>query len=150
MGVIGNCAYMGYIDTNANVKWLCMPRFDSSFIFGSLLDEKKGGHFFINPAVEGYTTRQYYLTNTNILCTEFLAEGGSFRVIDFAPRMTIHDRNFRPLMMIRKIELISGVPSIIVGCKPMDDYGNKEPGITTGSNHISYLNLSNKVRLTTD
>ena len=39
MGVIGNCSYMAYVDTHASVRWLCMPRFDSSFIFGSLLDE---------------------------------------------------------------------------------------------------------------
>jgi len=36
MGIIGNCSYLAYIDTHANVKWMCMPRFDSSFIFGSL------------------------------------------------------------------------------------------------------------------
>ena len=150
MGVIGNCSYIGYVDMDANVKWLCLPKFDSSFIFGSLLDEKKGGHFFIKPADPNYKSKQYYIVNTNILCTEFKTETGSFRVIDFAPRMTIHDRNFRPLMMIRKIELLLGQPSIIVGCKPMGNYGDKEPEIATGSNHIGYLNLSNKVRLTTD
>ncbi|MEO5967166.1 MAG: trehalase-like domain-containing protein, partial [Ferruginibacter sp.] len=54
MGIIGNCSYLGYIDMTANIKWLCMPKFDSSFIFGSLLDEIKGGYFYIRPAKEGY------------------------------------------------------------------------------------------------
>jgi GH15 family glucan-1,4-alpha-glucosidase len=40
MGIVGNCTYMAYIDTHAAVKWMCMPRFDSSFLFGSLLDSK--------------------------------------------------------------------------------------------------------------
>ena len=44
MGIIGNCSYIGYINQHADVKWMCLPKFDSSFLFGSLLDEKKGGH----------------------------------------------------------------------------------------------------------
>ena len=45
MGIVGNCSFLAYIDDTANVKWMCMPRFDSSFVFGSLLDEKLGGQF---------------------------------------------------------------------------------------------------------
>jgi GH15 family glucan-1,4-alpha-glucosidase len=41
MGVVGNCTYLAYIDTMADVKWMCLPRFDSSFLFGSLLDEQR-------------------------------------------------------------------------------------------------------------
>ena len=84
MGIIGNCSYIAYIDTHARVKWMCMPKFDSDFLFGSLLDKDNGGEFSIIPVSE-YTTKQYYLTNTNILCTEFECSDGRFRVIDFAP-----------------------------------------------------------------
>ena len=59
-GVIGNCSYLAYVDIGANINWLCLPRFDSSFIFGSLLDKKKGGEFSIRPKGE-YTSKQYYL-----------------------------------------------------------------------------------------
>ena len=55
MGVIGNCSYLAYIDTRADVKWLCLPRFDSSFLFGSLLDEDNGGHFYIRYSTEKIT-----------------------------------------------------------------------------------------------
>ncbi len=150
MGVIGNCSYMAYIDHQADVKWMCMPRFDSSFIFGSLLDEEKGGHFYIKPCSEHYSVRQYYIENTNVLCTEFNAADGSFVVKDCAPRMVIHNRQFRPKMLIRKIEKISGDPMISVVCDPRGDYGNIKPAISTGSNHIRYMNLSDQVRLTTD
>src|ERR1043166_5686775 len=94
MGVIGNCSYLAYIDSNADVKWMCMPRFDSSFLFGSLLDEELGGHFYIRPAAPHYETHQYYVPNTNVLCTEFTTAAGKFKVIDCAPRMLIHDREF--------------------------------------------------------
>src|SRR5689334_12538026 len=82
LGIIGNCSYLAYIDKTANIKWLCLPRFDSSFLFGSLLDEEKGGNFFIRPANEGYTSSQYYIPNTNVLVTEFYAADGRFRVYD--------------------------------------------------------------------
>ncbi|MDQ3683903.1 MAG: glycoside hydrolase family 15 protein [Bacteroidota bacterium] len=150
LGVIGNCSYLAYIDTKADVKWMCMPRFDSSFLFGSLLDEEIGGHFFIQPAAEGYETKQYYYPNTNVLCTEFTASDGRFRVFDVAPRMTIHERRFKPLMMVRKIELLAGDPSIRVVCDPRGNYGENIPEIVTGSNHIRYLGLDSQVRITTD
>jgi len=149
-GVVGNCSFLAFIDTNANVNWMCMPRFDSSFIFGSLLDKKKGGEFSIMPANGNYESKQYYLKNTNILATEFQVPEGIFRVIDFAPRFNQYERYFKPLMLFRKIELISGNPTIRVKCHPVDNYGKKIPDISTASNHIRYLNLSNQIRLTTD
>jgi GH15 family glucan-1,4-alpha-glucosidase len=150
MGIIGNCSYLAYIDTHANVKWMCMPRFDSSFIFGSLIDPLKGGGFSIQPSDEPYTSEQYYLKNTNILITEFVTAEGKFRVTDFAPRFFQYDRYFRPLMMVRKIELLSGNPFIKVKCMPVGNYGNTVPQIVQGSNHIRYLNLDSHIRLTTD
>ncbi len=149
-GVIGNCSYLAYIDINANVNWLCLPKFDSSFLFGSLLDKKKGGEFSIMPNNKLYKSRQYYLKNTNILVTEFEIPEGKFRVVDFAPRFSQYDRYFKPLMLFRKIELIEGDPYIIVRCNPVDNYGKAVPEIVMGSNHIRYLNLSSQVRLTTD
>jgi GH15 family glucan-1,4-alpha-glucosidase len=150
MGVIGNCSYLAYIDKQADVKWMCLPRFDSSFLFGSLLDEEKGGHFFIRPAAKGYSARQYYVTNTNVLCTEFTCRDGKFLVKDCAPRIRIYERQFRPLMLVRKVELIEGEPAIMVSCRPTGDYGKSVPESVIASNHIRYLNLDQQVRLTTD
>lgn len=147
MGIIGNCSYIAHIDKYADVKWLCWPRFDSSFIFGGLLDDNKGGHFYIKPRAEKYTTGQYYLTNTNILCTEFECSKGKFRVIDFAPRFFQYERFFKPLMLFRKIEPLEGNPEVIVSCKPVGEYGNIIPEDVTGSNHIRFLGLKKQVRL---
>jgi GH15 family glucan-1,4-alpha-glucosidase len=150
MGIVGNCSYLAYIDLHGNVKWMCLPRFDSSFVFGSLLDEEKGGHFFVRPASDQYTSKQYYIANTNVLCTEFTAADGKFAVIDCAPRMLRYDRQFRPLMLVRKIQLLQGEPAIRVSCRPKGDYGRMEPEVYTGSNHIRYMNFEQQVRLTTD
>ena len=150
MGVVGNCSYLAYIDTMADVKWMCLPRFDSSFLFGSLLDQQRGGHFSIRPTDEDSHSRQYYIANTNVLCTEFTCRDGKFVVKDCAPRIRIYERQFRPLMLIRKIELLEGEPAITVSCQPRGDYGNLIPEPVIGSNHIRYLNLEQQVRLTTD
>jgi GH15 family glucan-1,4-alpha-glucosidase len=149
-GVIGNCSYLAFIDTNANVNWLCLPKFDSSFLFGSLLDTKKGGEFSIKPENGNYKSKQYYLKNTNILATEFEVNEGKFRVIDYAPRFYQYERYFKPLMLFRKIELLEGTPFIRVKCHPVDNYGKITPQTVAGSNHIRFLNLSSQVRLTSD
>ena len=149
MGVVGNCSYMAYIDSRANVRWMCLPRFDSSFVFGSLLDEKKGGAFSITPAGE-FTSKQYYIKNTNILCTEFTAPDGRFRVVDFAPRFSHFARSFRPLMLVRKLELLEGNPAIRVACRPVSNYGESIPEQQIGSNHIRYEGSGFVARLTAD
>lgn len=149
-GVIGNCSFLAYIDTTANINWLCMPRFDSSFIFGSMLDKEQGGEFSISPQSSQYRSSQYYLQNTNILATEFRLHNARFRVIDFAPRFNQYDRYFKPLMIFRKIELLEGNPFIRIRCNPVDDYGKIKPEIVAGSNHIRFLNMSSNCRLTTD
>jgi GH15 family glucan-1,4-alpha-glucosidase len=150
MGIVGNCSFIAYIDLSANVKWMCLPRFDSSFVFGSLLDETKGGEFSIRPYPNEYTSKKYYLKNTNILATEFEMADGRFRVIDYAPRFYQYERYFKPLMLFRKIELLEGNPLIVVKCNPVGDYGAIVPETDLASNHISYLNLGSSVRLTTD
>lgn len=151
MGVIGNCAYMAYVDKYADVKWLCWPRFDSSFVFGGLLDSKKGGKFSILPEASHFETEQYYVENTNILCTEFqTSEGDAFKVTDFAPRFYQHERYYKPLMFIRKIEPVKGIPQIRVQCDPMGAYGEMNPQKSQGSNHIRYLGYDQQLRLTTN
>lgn len=148
-GIIGNCSYMSYIDDSANVVWQCWPYFDSSFIFGSLVSEKKGGRFSITPSGK-YNSKQHYQFNTNILVTEFEAEDGKFRVIDFAPRFELYGRYHKPLQLFRKIEILEGAPSVKVICRPMGSYGEVEGQAVIGSNSINYEGLETRVRLTTD
>lgn len=148
MGIIGNCSYMSYIDKRANVVWQCWPAFDSSFIFGSLISEKKGGEFSIEPE-KSYTSKQYYEQNTNILVTEFEADDGAYKVIDFAPRFELFERYHKPLMLFRKIEIIRGTPMVKVICRPMGDYGELKGSPKFGSNSINFEGLEEKVRLTT-
>ncbi|MEM1135250.1 MAG: glycoside hydrolase family 15 protein [Bacteroidota bacterium] len=150
LGIIGNCGYLALIDKKAQVKWLCWPKFDSSFVFGSLLDENKGGEFSVTPVSENFSTNQYYIENTNVLCTEFESGGDKFRVTDFAPRFFQYERYYKPLMMVRKIEPLSGTPLVKVACEPMGEYGTIKPETFMGSNHIKYVGLEQQIRLTSN
>lgn len=149
-GIIGNCAFLAHINKNTNVDWLCWPRFDSTFIFGGLLDGRKGGSFSILP-LEEYTSHQYYLENTNVLITEITTKAGaSYKITDFAPRYFEHQRYYKPLMLIRKIEPLEGSPRIVVKCEPVSDYGNVKLHVNRGSNHIQFLGGEENIRLTTN
>jgi len=148
-GIIGNCSFIAHIDTSGNVVWMCWPRFDSSFIFGSLVDKDKGGMFSI-VAENTKQTHQYYIENTNVLCTEITNEEGTFRITDFAPRFLLYERFFKPLMLIRKIEPIKGNPRIKVCCNPVKSYGEEKLKAYPASNHIDYIGAAVPVRLTTN
>ncbi|MDQ7949613.1 MAG: glycoside hydrolase family 15 protein [Pedobacter sp.] len=148
-GIIGNCAFLAHVNLNTNISWLCWPRFDSSFVFGSLLDQQKGGEFTILPK-EAYTTNQYYIDNTNVLRTEITASDGKYRITDFAPRFNVNERYFKPLMLIRKIEPLEGNPRIKVKCSPVYEYGKKEMQATIGSNHIDYVGGDECMQLSTN
>jgi GH15 family glucan-1,4-alpha-glucosidase len=150
-GIIGNCAYLAHVNKNTNIDWLCWPRFDSTFIFGGLLDKKKGGIFSILPGDNEYTSYQYYSENTNILITEItISTGEKYRVTDFAPRFYEHQRYYKALMLIRKIEPIEGSPRVVVKCEPVSDYGNVKLKVNRGSNHIQFLGGDENIRLTTN
>jgi GH15 family glucan-1,4-alpha-glucosidase len=148
-GIIGNCAFIAHVNKNTDISWLCWPRFDSPFVFGSLLDKKKGGEFSILPQGE-FTSNQYYIENTNVLRTEITAEDGKYRITDFAPRFHLYERYFKPLMFIRKIEPLEGNPRITIKCEPVCDYGKGKMKSIRGSNHIDYLGCDENIRLSSN
>lgn len=149
-GVIGNCAYIAHIESNTNINWMCWPRFDNSFVFGSLLDKEKGGSFSLLPPTDKYKSRQYYIENTNVLCTEITYSEGTYLVTDFAPRFFQYERYYKPLMLVRKIERISGNPQVKATCKPRTDYGDKKLQRVQGSNHLEFYGLEDELRLNTN
>jgi GH15 family glucan-1,4-alpha-glucosidase len=148
-GIIGNCAYIAHVNKDTNVSWLCWPGFDSDFIFGGLLDKEQGGECSVLPLGD-YTSVQYYMENTNVLVTEITYAEGAYRITDFAPRFRLYERYHRPLMLVRKIEPMSGHPRIKVTCNPVGDFGTKKLKALQGSNHIEFLGLEQPLRLTTN
>lgn len=149
LGITGNCNYLAYVRQDSAVQWLCWPFMDSSFIFGSLLDEENGGTFQIIPDC-AFQSKQRYVENTAILVTHFVCEDGEFEVVDFAPRFSSHSRYHKPIQFFRKIKRIKGQPRIKIKCEPKGDYGAITPTIHSGSNHINYRGMHINLRLTSN
>lgn len=149
-GIIGNCAFIAHIGQDTDVNWLCWPSFQDSFVFGGLLDKNLGGTFRIVPNGDPINSKQFYLENTNILCTEIEAKDGVYQVTDFAPRFEQYERYYKPLTLIRKIEPMRGNPKIRVICEPTYEYGAKALHKYRGSNHVQFEMEHIKMRLATN
>ncbi|MBL0218792.1 MAG: glycoside hydrolase family 15 protein [Myxococcales bacterium] len=148
LGLIGNCQLSALVSCQGAIVWSCMPRFDSPPVFGALLDPG-GGQFSIAPS-ERHPGNQRYLPNTNVLETRFEGPDGAFRILDFAPRFIQHERSFRPTMLIRIVEPLSGTPRIRVSCDPILGWSRTRPDREIGSHHIAYKGYDAHLRLTTD
>jgi GH15 family glucan-1,4-alpha-glucosidase len=149
LAITGNCHYIAYVDDQSDLQWMCWPHMDSSFIFGGLIDDEKGGVFKVIPE-SPFHTKQRYVENTAVIITSFFCEDGDFEVIDFAPRFQVFDRNHKPLEFFRKIRRTRGQPRIKVVCEPRGNYGEHKPSVIVGSNHIHYKGLHYPLRLTTN
>jgi GH15 family glucan-1,4-alpha-glucosidase len=148
LGIIGNCSYSALV-RDGSVEWLCWPRPDSSFVFGPILDRDRGGAFAIE-CVDAEEIHQEYVENTNVLRTVFRGRGGSFELLDFAPRFLLYDRFFKPSMLIRIVRPLAGEPQARVRCRPAYEYALAEVGSWRASNHIEYSGFPTPVRLTTN
>jgi GH15 family glucan-1,4-alpha-glucosidase len=148
LALIGNCQFSALVAKTGEVAWCCLPRFDSDPVFSSLLDGE-GGKFAIAPA-SGKSGEQRYLPNTNVLETRFSDETGSFRVLDFAPRFVVHERHYRPTMLVRVVEPLDGTPLVRVACDPRMGWTRQRPPTTRGSNHVDYGGFAEPLRLTSD
>src|SRR5205823_4806176 len=90
-GIIGNLRTAALVAKNGSIDWFCFPRFDSPSVFGSLLDDKKGGSFRIYSRAPDVALKQLYWPDTNVLVTRFLSADGVGEVIDFMPIGAGHD-----------------------------------------------------------
>jgi GH15 family glucan-1,4-alpha-glucosidase len=121
-GIIGDLHTAALVGTDGTIDWLCLPDFDSPSVFGSILDDEKGGHFKLGP-VQDFHSHQLYLPDTNVLLTRFLSPEGVAEVLDFMPiedeRETRHD-------IVRDVRVIRGRLTVEVDCRPAFDYARRE------------------------
>lgn len=67
-GLLSDQRTVGLVDHRGGVSWLCLPRADSSSLFGRLLG-RRGGSFVCRPELNEGPGRQSYLNDTMILRT---------------------------------------------------------------------------------
>ncbi len=94
---------------------------------------------------------QAYDAGTAIVRTTLFDDAGqAIEVVDFAPRFSHHGRMFRPAQLVRRVRAVTGHPRIRIFLQPAGAWGNQQPQVTGGSNHLRYLLPEQTLRLTTD
>lgn len=121
-GIIGNGKSGALISETGSLDWCCLPAFNSSSVFASILDKNNGGSFKISVS-EDYSIIQKYIENTNLLSTTFTNGKDSFEIVDFMPRYKTEDNIYYcPPDIIRYIRLKSGNPVFSVTYNPKLEY----------------------------
>jgi GH15 family glucan-1,4-alpha-glucosidase len=114
-GVIGDLRTVALVGTEGTIDWYCPGRFDAPSVFGSILDAANGGYYRIAPAGTGWTSKQLYFPDTNVLITRFLAPEGVTEVIDFMPVS-------QPGRLVRRVLGIRGELPMRIEVEPRFDY----------------------------
>src|SRR3569623_935868 len=72
---LSDCHTGALIAPDGAIGWLCVPRFDSPSVFGSLLD-REAGFFRLAPFGINVPSSRRYVPGTNTLETTWRAPGG--------------------------------------------------------------------------
>ena len=122
---LSDCHTGALVASDGAVDWLCIPRFDSPTVFGSLLDRGAGtfrlGPFGINvPAARGYDA------GTNVLVTTWKTPTGWVVVRDaltMGPAPGPPTDNDADHCLVRTAECLDGRVEMEIICEPVFAYG---------------------------
>jgi GH15 family glucan-1,4-alpha-glucosidase len=119
---------------DGTIDWLCIPRFDSPSVFGSLLD-RGAGAFRLGPFGINVPSGRHYEPGTNTLLTTWNTPSGWATVSDAlttGPRrgedaITPHTRpptdEEADHVLVRTVKCIEGTVEFELVCEPGFDYG---------------------------
>jgi alpha,alpha-trehalase len=131
---LSNCHTGALVAPDGAIDWLCVPRFDSPSVFGSLLD-REAGFFRFAPFGINHPTSVVYVPGTNVLETTWKTPRGWLVIRDaltMAPRdhedtVTPHTRppadDDGEHMLVRTVECLEGSVEVELVCEPAFDYG---------------------------
>ena len=85
----------------------------------------RGGCYRLAPADEGWTSKQLYFPDTNVLITRFLTPDGVGEVEDFMPVAQTIDGEHRQ-RVVRRVVAVRGQVRFEMECSPRFDYGRAE------------------------
>jgi GH15 family glucan-1,4-alpha-glucosidase len=162
-GFLSDCHTGALVAPDGAIDWLCVPRFDSPSVFGSLLDRGAGmfrfGPFGIN-VPSGHT----YEPGTNTLITAWKTPSGWALVRDaltLGPRrgedsVTPHTRpptdEDAEHVLVRTVICIDGQVEVELVCEPAFDYGRTpaEWSLTDDRHSADASGAGVTIRLRTD
>jgi GH15 family glucan-1,4-alpha-glucosidase len=134
-GFLSDCHTGALVAPDGSIEWMCIPRFDSPSVFGSLLD-RRAGAFRVGPYGTEVPLSVRYLPGTMILETTWMTPSGWITVCDALTIGPWHDdhadesSHTRPPtdhdadhMLVRRIECVQGEVQVEAVCEPMFGYG---------------------------
>jgi GH15 family glucan-1,4-alpha-glucosidase len=131
---LSNCHTGALVAPDGAIEWLCVPRFDSPSVFGSLLD-REAGFFRFGPFGISHPTARTYAPGTNVLETTWRSPSGWVVVRDaltmgprsHEDRVTPHTRppadDDADHVLVRTVECLDGSVEVELVCEPAFDYG---------------------------
>jgi GH15 family glucan-1,4-alpha-glucosidase len=132
---LSDCHTGALVAPDGSVEWMCIPRFDSPSIFGSLLD-RRAGSFRFGPYGVLVPLSCRYLPGTMILETNWMTPSGWVIIRDgltIGPWHSEHadeSSHARPPtdheadhMLVRVVHCVQGEVQIEAVCEPMFEYG---------------------------
>src|SRR4051812_18911576 len=161
---LSNCHTGALVAPDGSVGWLCVPRFDSPSVFGSLLD-RGAGYFRFGPFGIDHPTARVYEPGTNVLLTTWKTPSGWVEVRDaltMSPRerddeVTPHTRppadDDADHLLVRTVRCLEGTVEIDLVCEPVFDYGRTpaEWTLVDGSRQVADASGAGQtIRLQTD
>jgi GH15 family glucan-1,4-alpha-glucosidase len=133
-GFLSDCHTGALVAPDGSVDWLCVPRFDTPSIFGSLLD-REAGSFRFGPYGIHHPSERAYEPGTNVLTTVWKTPSAWLVVreaLTLGPRgsddmITPHTRpptdQDADHMLVRTIRCVEGRAEVELVCEPVFDYG---------------------------
>jgi alpha,alpha-trehalase len=132
---LSNCHTSALVAPDGAVDWLCVPRFDSPSVFGTLLD-RQAGSFRLAPFGMNVPTARIYEPGTNVIATTWNTPTGWVLVRDaltMGPRQ--HEDQITPHtrppadddgdhMLVRTMLCLEGHVEMDLICEPNFDYGD--------------------------
>src|SRR4051812_25301621 len=161
---LSNCHTGALVAPDGTVYWLCLSRFDSPSVFGSLLD-REAGSFRFGPFGINVPSARAYEAGTNTLITTWKTPTSWLVVTDsltMGPRqgedsITPHTRppadDDADHMLVRTARCLEGRVEVELVCEPMFDYGRTmgEWSLTGDDRHTAdATGAGQTIRLRTD
>ncbi|MGB7770831.1 MAG: glycoside hydrolase family 15 protein [Pseudolabrys sp.] len=161
---LSNCHTGALVAPDGSIDWLCVPRFDSPSVFGSLLD-RQAGSFRFGPFGINHPTTRIYEPGTNVLVTTWKSPSGWIVVRDaltigpqdHEDKITPHTRP--PVdadadhLLVRTVLCLEGSVEVELICEPGFDYGrvSAEWAAVGGDRHaVDATGAGQTIRLRSD
>ncbi len=137
-GFLSDGEVSALVAPSGNVEWMCIPRFDSPSVFGSILD-RGAGNFRIGPADIHVPASRRYIPGTMVLETSWGTPDGWLLVKDVLligpwhhERDRSHTHRRAPTdydadhVLLRLVRCVHGEVQLTLDCKPVFDYGRAQ------------------------